>query len=161
MSHFFHLMKPKKLTMTARARALGIHPRTLKAWQAAGAPIFDPQKLIEWRTARELGRRPGDPELRSLEKRKIALQCKRLEFQLEAEKGTYISLAEAEREVTLMCNNVKNLLRAKFENELPPMLEGLTTAEIQIRCKAALDEVCAVVNDSSYVVTGQLPGGAS
>jgi hypothetical protein len=38
------------------------------------------------------------------------------------------------------------LLRAKFENELPPILSGLDATGIQEECRKALDEVLALLH---------------
>lgn len=45
----------------------------------------------------------------------------------------------------------KDLLRYKFELELPPVLSGLNTVAIQAECQKALDEVFALLHEPGGV----------
>ena len=63
------------------------------------------------------------------------------EFRLSVRKGEYIR-KDMVREVWLSrCGRVVNLLRAKFEKELPPVLAGMDAPSIQESLSAAIDAV--------------------
>ncbi|MDD2707690.1 MAG: transposase [Verrucomicrobiae bacterium] len=57
-------MKPKKLTLKARAAAAGVTEKIFRSWKRQGAPIHDGRAMAEWRLARELNRKQRDPEIR-------------------------------------------------------------------------------------------------
>lgn len=133
-------------SLAQAAAVLGCGLQAVKQAKREGCPAFhstrvDLALLRPWLEERK--KRMEDPMGRvALENRKLLAQVARMEFSNDAEKGLYILVTEAERETTMMSNDAKNILRSKFEGELPPMLEGLSAAEIQVRCKAAVDEVC-------------------
>ena len=47
---------------------------------------------------------------------------------------------------TKLVGKAKELLRNKFENELPPILSGLDATAIQEECRRAIDEVLGILH---------------
>ena len=85
------------------------------------------------------GSSPGDEE--GLKIRKLLAEINEREFRLAVRKGEYI-LKDLVREAWLSrCGRVVNLLRSKFEKEMPPQLAGLTAPDIQELLSKAIDEV--------------------
>lgn len=139
--------KPKCDSLASAAAQLGVHISVLKRAKNEGCPAFkntrvDLDLLRPWLEARKSALAEAPMGREALENRKLLAQCAKIEFELEVERKLYILVTDAERETTQLANEAKNILRFKFENELPPQLEGLSAVAIQERCKGAVDEVC-------------------
>jgi len=130
------------------ARRMGVERKSVQRWSKfADYPKtrangdYCLEDCIAW--VHEHGFKGGEKSsMQELKERELAAKVAKIEFELDVEKGKYILVSDAERETTILNNDTKNILRAKFEGELPPMLEGVSAAEIQDRCKRAVDEVC-------------------
>jgi len=57
-----------------------------------------------------------------------------------------LAAVEVRQTWTRLVGRAKELLRNKFENELPPILSGLDATAIQEESRRAIDEVLAVLN---------------
>lgn len=134
-------------TVVDLAAALGVSRRSISNWRKLeGAPVPKPNgnhDVLAWRRfmhEKHLdGSEPGDEE--GLKIRKLLAEINEREFRLAVRKGEYI-LKDLVREAWLSrCGRVVNLLRSKFEKEMPPQLAGLTAPDIQELLSKAIDEV--------------------
>ncbi|MBQ8901010.1 MAG: hypothetical protein IJY72_08635 [Akkermansia sp.] len=134
-------------TIVDLAAALGVSRRSISNWRKMeGAPVPKSNgnhDVIAWRRfihEHHLdGSSPGDEE--GLKIRKLLAEINEREFRLAVRKGEYI-LKDLVREAWLSrCGRVVNLLRSKFEKEMPPQLAGLTAPDIQELLSKAIDEV--------------------
>jgi hypothetical protein len=57
-----------------------------------------------------------------------------------------VSIEEVRQTWTRLVGRAKELLRNKFENELPPILSGLDATAIQEESRRAIDEVLNVLH---------------
>lgn len=134
-------------TIVDLAAALGVSRRSITNWRKMeGAPVPKSNgnhDVIAWRRfihEHHLdGSSPGDEE--GLKIRKLLAEINEREFRLAVRKGEYI-LNDLVREAWLSrCGRVVNLLRSKFEKEMPPQLAGLTAPDIQELLSKAIDEL--------------------
>jgi hypothetical protein len=96
---------------------------------------------LEW--VKRHGFKGGEEtDMSKLKERQLKIKCDQLQLELDVQKGRYILISEAQDEVTRMVTEAKSVLRSKFESELPPVLVGMTAAQIQYHSKQAIDEVC-------------------
>ncbi len=130
------------------AALLGVSVRTINRWRKLkGAPGPLPDgglPLIEWRQfvrSRNLKAQPPQ-QVEALKARKMLAEIEDRELKVAIRKGEYILLSEVRREWTTQVGKAIALLRAKFENELPPILSGLEAQGIRGECAKAIDEVC-------------------
>jgi hypothetical protein len=68
------------------------------------------------------------------------------ELRLAVKKGEYVALSEVRETWTKLISRAKDLLRNKFEMELPPILSGLDATGIQAECRRAIDEVLTMLH---------------
>lgn len=133
---------------------LGISRQTLYQWKKLeGAP--QPQanglhSIIAWRQfIRDRGLKPGENMAgasEALKARKLLAEVEQREIRTAILKGEYVPLETVRVEWTTQVGKAIALLRAKFENELPPILSGLDAVAIQEECQRAIDEVCRVLH---------------
>lgn len=88
------------------------------------------------------GKGPGLPakDNRNLTELKADLlkeQIAKLKFQNEVERRQYIAKEEIARELTRIVQQFKSVLYGALENELPPILEGMKAADIQVKLREA------------------------
>jgi hypothetical protein len=57
-----------------------------------------------------------------------------------------VSIEEVRQIWTRLVGRAKELLRNKFENELPPILSGLDATAIQEESRRAIDEVLGILH---------------
>jgi hypothetical protein len=74
------------------------------------------------------------------------LRLEERELRLAVKKGDYVSIEEVRQTWTRLIGRAKELLRNKFENELPPILSGLDATAIQEESRRAIDEVLSVLH---------------
>jgi len=65
-------------------------------------------------------------------------QIAKLKFQNQVEQRQFIGKDEIARELTRIVHQFKSVLYGALENELPPILEGMKAADIQVRMREAL-----------------------
>lgn len=141
---------------TELAMLLGISRQTLYQWKKLeNAP--QPQSnglhsIIAWRQfIRDRGLKPGENMAgasEALKARKLLAEVEQREIRTAILKGEYVPLEQVRVEWTTQVGKAIALLRAKFENELPPILSGLDAVAIQEECQRAIDEVCGVLNSA-------------
>ena len=135
------------------ATALGCSRRSITNWKKlSGAPRPNSDgthDVAAWRRflqERSLGG-VEPPDEAGLKARKLLAEIHDREFRLAIRKGEYIR-KEAVREAWLSrSGRVVNLLRYKFEKELPPRLAGLQAPDIQELLSSAIDEVLRDLHD--------------
>ena len=143
-------------TLVELAAALGVSRRTLTNWQKMeGAPKALSNGLwpvADWREFVRLrglnaGRVPvGNEE--ALKARKLLAEVEERELRIAVKKGEYVALTKVREEWIGLVAQATSILRAKFENELPPVLSGLDATGIQRECRKAIDEVLRCLHES-------------
>ena len=136
------------------ARILGVTRRTIQNWRKrSGAPkpaangFHDVAAWREFMTRHDLkGDAPAADEETALRARKLLAEVEERELRLAVKKGDYVSIEEVRQTWTRLVGRAKELLRNKFENELPPILSGLDATAIQEECRRAIDEVLGVLH---------------
>jgi hypothetical protein len=143
-------------TLVELAAALGVSRRTLSNWQKIeGAPkalsnglwsVADWREFIRIRGL-SAGRVPvGNEE--ALKARKLLAEVEERELRIAVKKGEYVALTKVREEWIGLVAQATSILRAKFENELPPVLSGLDATGIQRECRRAIDEVLRCLHES-------------
>lgn len=142
-------------TLVELAAVLGVSRRTLSTWQKMeGAPKALSNGLwpvAEWREFVRLrglnaGRVPvGNEE--ALKARKLLAEVEERELRIAVRKGEYVALTKVREEWIGLVAQATSILRAKFENELPPILSGLDATGIQRECRRAIDEVLLCLHE--------------
>jgi len=136
-------------TLVELAAVLGVTRRTLSTWQKMeGAPkplsnglwpVADWREFVRMRGLKA-GKAPvGNEE--ALKARKLLAEVEERELRIAVRKGEYVPLTRVREEWTGLVAQATSILRAKFENELPPVLSGLDATGIQAECRKAIDEV--------------------
>jgi hypothetical protein len=156
-------MKPKQKTAPAPktadsletlARLVGRNIRTIQRYRkdpAAPRPNksgrHNVRAWVAFLAAHGRDAKASDtPELVALKLRKLLAEVEERELRLAVKRDEYVSLAEVKSEITTLVGQSIAVLRAKFENELPPILSGMDAIGIQEECRRAIDEVCAVLH---------------
>lgn len=142
-------------TLVELAAALGVSRRTLSNWQKMeGAPKALSNGLwpvADWREFVRIrglnaGRVPvGNEE--ALKARKLLAEVEERELRIAVKKGEYVALTKVREEWIGLVAQATGILRAKFENELPPVLSGLDATCIQRECRRAIDEVLRCLHE--------------
>jgi len=143
-------------TLVELAAVLGVSRRTLTNWQKMeGAPKALSNGLwpvADWREFVRLrglnaGRTPvGNEE--ALKARKLLAEVEERELRSAIKKGEYVALTKVREEWIGLVAQATSILRAKFENELPPVLSGLDATGIQRECQQTIDEVLLCLHES-------------
>ena len=143
-------------TLVELAAVLGVTRRTLSTWQKMdGAPkplsnglwpVADWREFVRMRGLKA-GRAPvGNEE--ALKARKLLAEVEERELRIAVKKGEYVPLTKVREEWIGLVAQATAVLRAKFENELPPVLSGLDATGIQAECRKAIDEVLRCLHES-------------
>lgn len=141
-------------TVVELANLLGVTRRTISTWQKMdGAPKTLSNgsfPVPEWREfVRVRGLKTHQPVTtndEALKSRKLLAEVEERELKVGIKKGEYILLAEVRRDWLTQVGRAIALMRAKFENELPPILSGMDAQGIREECAQAIDEVCNVLH---------------
>jgi hypothetical protein len=142
-------------TLVELAAVLGVSRRTLTNWQKMeGAPkalsnglwpVADWREFVRMRGL-NAGRVPvGNEE--ALKARKLLAEVEERELRIAVKKGEYVPLIKVREEWIGLVAQATSILRAKFENELPPVLSGLDATGIQRECRRAIDEVLRCLHE--------------
>lgn len=142
-------------TLVELAAVLGVSRRTLSTWQKIeGAPkalsngmwpVADWREFVRLRGL-NAGRVPvGNEE--ALKARKLLAEVEERELRIAVKKGEYVALTKVREEWIGLVAQATSILRAKFENELPPVLSGLDATGIQRECRRAIDEVLRCLHE--------------
>ena len=73
-----------------------------------------------------------------------------LEIEIDEKLGKLIPVSEVEVEVTRMVHQFKGMIYTKLENALPPILEGMRAADIQIKQREAIAAAFAILEDDKW-----------
>jgi transposase-like protein len=137
------------------ARILGVTRRSLQNWRKrkdAPKPAANGlHEVAAWREFMQRHGLEGDPAATDVESalraRKLLAEVEERELRLAVKKREYVALAEVQACWTAQVAKAKDLLRHKFELELPPVLSGLDAVAIQAECQKALDEVFTLLHE--------------
>jgi len=141
-------------TKTALAGLLNYSKQRLQVMSAMdgfpekGRKGYDVDAVVEFLTAQGASPTPsvGTPaaadnrNLTDLKADLLKEQIAKLKFQNQVEQRQYIAKDEIARELTRVIHQFKSVLYGALENELPPILEGMKAADIQVRMRGALAE---------------------
>lgn len=143
-------------TLVELSAVLGVTRRTLTSWQKMeGAPkplsngmwpVADWREFVRVRGLKA-GKTPAGNE-DALKARKLLAEVEERELRIAVKKGEYVPVHQVRTEWIGLVAQATSILRAKFENELPPILSGLDATGIQRECRHAIDEVLRVLHDS-------------
>jgi len=136
------------------SEALKVTRQSLGAWRKyddAPKPAANGlHDVAQWREfMRRRGLKGGEaaPDLQTaLKARKLLAEIEERELRLAVKRGEFMPVEEVQATWTNLVGQATALLRAKFENELPPILSGLDATGIQEECRKALDEVLALLH---------------
>ncbi len=90
---------------------------------------------------------PDEESLDEIKKRKEKAMADEREVKVAILKKDYLSREFVVEAYTRHINEVKKLLRDRFENELPAVTAGLDAPEIRSENQAAIDEVCMILSE--------------
>lgn len=142
-------------TKVELADLLGVTRRTLNAWQkleGAPAPLSNGMwSVAEWREFVRLRGLKGakiNVNEDALKARKLLAEVEERELRIAIKKSEYVPLHKVREEWIGLVAQATSVLRAKFENELPPVLSGLDATGIQRECRKAIDEVLRCLHES-------------
>ena len=134
------------------ATLLGVNVRTINRWRKLeGAPQAKEEgslSLSEWRefvNARSL-KRQSSPEVDALKARKLLAEVEERELKVAVKKSELVQVEQVRSAWLTQVGKAIALLRAKFENSLPPILSGKDAQGIREECARAIDEVCNVLH---------------
>lgn len=141
-------------TVVELGSLLGVTRRTIATWQKLdGAPKALPNgnfPVSEWREfVRVRGLKTNQPKStneEALKARKLLAEVEERELKVGIRKCEFVLLADVRRDWLTQVGKAVALLRAKFENELPPILSGQDAQGIREECARAIDEVCKVLH---------------
>jgi len=147
---------------TELARILGISRRTMNRWRKMpGAPPPGPNGLEDvkpWQEFKERNNLKGDvpktPLEDSIRARKMLAEAEEKELRVAIKKREYVSFEEVREVWNRNAAKAKDLMRNKFEMELPPILSGLDAVAIQAECQKAIDEVLTIMSTEAGGVNG-------
>ncbi len=143
-------------TLVELAAVLGVTRRTLTTWQKMDGspkplsnglwPVADWREFVRVRGLKA-GKTPvGNEE--ALKARKLLAEVEERELRIAVKKGEYVPLTKVREQWIGLVAQATSVLRAKFENELPPILSGLDATGIQRECRQAIDEVLRCLHES-------------
>ena len=152
-------------TLSALSAALSFHRQRL--YQIARRPGFPPkgpkgyevQQVLDFLTAEGLQIKPsvGTPaaadnrNLTDLKADLLKEQIAKLKFQNAVEQRQFIDKDEIASELTRAIHQFKSVLYGALENELPPILEGMKAADIQVRMLGALAEAFRGLESDKWI----------
>lgn len=152
-------------TLAALSAALSFHRQLLyQIARRPGFPLkgrkgFEVKQMLNFLTAEGLQIKPsvGTPaagDNRNLTELKADLlkeQIAKLKFQNQVEQRQFIAKDEIASELTRAIHQFKSVLYGALENELPPILEGMKAADIQVRMRGPLAEAFRGLESDKWV----------
>jgi len=129
-------------TLVELAAVLGVTRRTLNAWQKMDGspkalsnglwPVADWREFVRVRELKTGKTATGNEE--ALKACKLLAEVEERELRIAVKKGEYVPIHQVRTEWIGLVAQATSILRAKFENELPPILSGLDATGIQKEC---------------------------
>jgi hypothetical protein len=151
-------------TLSAVSAALSFNRQRL--YQIAKRPGFPPkgpkgyevEQVLAFLTAEGLQTKPSvntpaaadNRNLTDLKADLLKEQIAKLKFQNQVEQRQYIAKEEIASELTRIIHQFKSVLYAALENELPPILEGMKAADIQVKTRGALAEAFRTIETDKW-----------
>ena len=157
--------KPQPIkTLAALSKALNFSNQRLyhlakrPGFPAKGPKGYDVEQVLEHLTAEGIDTAPsvGTPaaadnrNLTDLKADLLKEQIAKLKFQNQVEQRQYIGKDEIARELTRVIHQFKSVLYGALENELPPILEGMKAADIQVKMREALAEAFRTIETDKW-----------
>jgi hypothetical protein len=152
------------LNKTQLARKLGVSRPTIHAYLARpGAPLPDPHgryalEAVAKFISAEAPRAGEGPGARQLRERKLRVQCERLEFEFELQRGLYVLVAEIDPGVAEIMRELTANLETEFVHTLPPKCRHLSEVEIQEWCREAILRVLTKLKSGSDAISREASG---
>lgn len=146
-------------TIVELATILGVTRRTLTNWRKLpGAPQPAPNgshSVNAWRDFVRANNLKSNQELTgaesdALKARKLLAEVEERELRVAVKKGEYVLVEDVRRSWLTLVGKAIALMRAKFENELPPILSGLDAQGIREETGKAIDEVCRILHEGNH-----------
>jgi hypothetical protein len=151
-------------TLSALSAALSFNRQRLyqltkrEGFPPKGRKGYEVKEMLAFLTAEGLQIEPsvGTPaavDTRNLTELKADLlkeQIAKLKFQNQVEQRQFIAKAEIAKELTRIIHQFKSVLYGALENELPPILEGMKAADIQVRMREALAEAFRTIETDKW-----------
>jgi phage terminase Nu1 subunit (DNA packaging protein) len=136
------------------AEFLGATRQSITTWkkrkdapQAAANGLHDVAAWREFMKQHDLkGGTPTTDIETALRARKLLAEVEEREMKVAVRKGLYVAVEDVRQEWTRVAGRATNLLRNKFENELPPICSGLDATGIQEENRKAIDEVLTLLS---------------
>lgn len=142
-------------TVVELAAALGVTRRTISAWRKLpGAPqpaANGSHSVTAWRDFVRDNSLKGSGEIsggqvEALKARKLLAEVEERELKVAVKKGEYVLIEDVRRRWLTLVGKAIALMRAKFENELPPIMSGLDAQGIREEFGKAIDEICRLLH---------------
>ena len=140
--------KPKKNTpakvrqsVYALSVETGFDQRTIRR-RLVDAGLYPPDAHARAAVLEAIRPPAGHGEKSALERRRLKVQCERLELALSIERGDYIRTETVEAMLSELGASIVAIMRQKLENEFPISCAGLEPAQLRVRGKAMVDDIC-------------------
>lgn len=135
----------------------GVSRSTIQRWQASGAPLDDPEGMkafVAKQRSTPASMVPAD--LKEAQMKKVLLECDRLTFRINTDKGDYIPKAEVIADGIAIGNAFASALD-KLRADLPPILLGLDEAGISAAVERETNKIRADVAKKIKGMNGDMP----
>jgi DNA-binding transcriptional regulator YiaG len=137
-----------KTTQADRAAKLGISVRTLREWEKAGVSETE----MRDRAARQKERAGASSTMSEARLRKLRAEAELKELELAKQRGELISIAEVLEGISRIGAATRSAIM-RMEADLPPMLEGLPAAKMQLVIRQMVDQVLGELSDQGSKLT--------
>ena len=144
------------VTLTEVAQVWGKSRDTVRAQMVSISPIGKRGKenvfsLPAVRAVMEKVQPRGEKgsEKEALEKKKLDLQCQRLQIDIDEREGRLLPVDEVRRHFSTYTSAVRTHL-LKRSGELAPLLQGLSVARMEKKINESGDEVLALLRETKY-----------
>ncbi len=85
-----------------------------------------------------------------LEIERLRQQCRRIAFANDVAEKKVIPLADAQHVLITLAEHLKGLLRTSLEDDLPPLLAGLSAPAIRVHMKELNDRICRAMQEAHF-----------
>jgi len=130
------------------AERYGVDARSIRSYRAAGAPMYDLEKMDAWIAAQRKAP-PMDPtRLNSMADAKLAKlqkEIERLQIRIDTERKRLIPLDEVRANMVRIASAMRSEL-LRFAGDCPNW-EGLRASEMQVRIDAQVRSMCEQLSD--------------
>lgn len=148
----------------ALAQILGVSRTTIYNWEelpgCPGARSNGQYSVQEWRDfaesmGAELAETPSDK--RALENRRLAIQCRRMEWKFEVEQKEWTPNEVIGSDVRRLAAELIATLRHEFEVTLPKRCCAKTSDQIREICTESLDRIMTRIHNGAAAIEAQFP----